>query len=75
MDEYLKTAVKSSDDDDFDEDEEEKEEGATRKMKLSNFQQLLCGFKPKLAEAMDNNHDAIQEAINKQGNILKAIFN
>lgn len=38
VEEYLKTAVKSSDDDDFDEDEEEKEEGAARKMKLSNFQ-------------------------------------
>lgn len=63
MDEYLKTAVKSSEDDDFDEDEEDKEEGATRKMKLSNFQQLLCGFKPKLAEAIENNHKAIQEGI------------
>lgn len=51
----MKTAVKSSDDDDFDEDEEEKEEGAARKMKLSNFQQLLCGFKPKLAAAIDDN--------------------
>jgi hypothetical protein len=44
-------------------------------MKLSNFQQLLCGFKPKLAEAIDNNHDAIQEGINKQGTLLKVIFN
>lgn len=52
VDEYLKTAVKSSEDGDFDEDEEEKEEGAARKMKLSNFQQLLCGFKPKVSEAI-----------------------
>jgi hypothetical protein len=37
VDEYLKTAFKSSEDGDFDEDEEEKEEGAARKMKLSNF--------------------------------------
>ena len=36
MEEYLKTAVPSSDDD-FEDDEEEESEGKTRKMKLSNF--------------------------------------
>lgn len=61
VDEYLKTRIASEDD--FEEDEEDKEEGSTRKMKLSNFQQLLCGMGPAISKAIDTNNEAVQEGI------------
>jgi len=73
VDEYLKTKVASEDD--FDEDEEDKEEGSIRKMKLSNFQQLLCGMGPAISKAIDANHAEVETNIRKYGDTLNAIFN
>ena len=61
VDEQLKTRVASEDD--FEEDEEDKEEGSTRKMKFSNFQQLLCGMGPAISKAIDVNNESVQEGI------------
>ena len=57
VDEYLKNKPASESEDDFDEDEEEKDTSVARKMKLSNFQQLLCGFTPKIADAIERNNN------------------
>jgi hypothetical protein len=44
-------------------------------MKLSNYQQLLCGMKPKIADAIATNQKEVQNGISKYGDILGAIFN
>jgi len=48
-------ASSKTNEDDFEEDEEETEGAGARKMKLSNYQQLLCGMKPKIAAAIKLN--------------------
>ena len=44
-------------------------------MKLSNFQQLLCGMGPAISKAIDANHAEVETNIRKYGDTLNAIFN